>query len=60
MYEYFKVHPFDNAVYAQNALRFHYLTVFPFVSLPARNHYALIILSGYFITIVFSMLHIIK
>jgi len=60
MYESFKAHPFDDAVYARNALQFHYLTVLPFVSLPARNHYALIILSGYFITIVFSMLHIVK
>jgi len=60
MYESFNAHPFDDAVYAQNALRFYYLTVLPFVSLPARNHYALIILSGYFITIVFSMLHIVK
>jgi len=49
MYESFKAHLFDDVVYAQNALRFHYLTVLPFVSLTARKHYALIILSGYFI-----------
>jgi|GEM_PF-2831548 len=51
-------HPFDDAIYAQNAQFFYFLRIPPFLSLPMGAYYDVINIGGYFFTILLYMLHI--
>jgi len=51
-------HPFDDAIYAQNAQFFYFLRIPPFLSLPMGAYYDIINIGGYFFTILLYMLHI--
>lgn len=49
-------HPYDDAIYAQHAQFFYYLSVNPVFSLPMGIYYDFINIGGYFVTILFSLL----
>ena len=51
-------HPFDDAVYAQNAQFFYFFRIPPVFSLPMGLYYDLINVGGYFLTILFGLLKI--
>ena len=51
-------HPFDDAIYAQNAQLFYFFRIPPIFSLPMGLYYDLIDVGGYFITILFGLLKI--
>ncbi len=51
-------HPFDDAIYAQNAQFFYYLKIPPFFSLPMGAYYDLINVSGYFFAVLLAIFHI--
>ncbi len=51
-------HPFDDAIYAQNAQFFYFLRIPPFFSLAMGSYYDLANIGGYFFTIVLYLLHV--
>ena len=51
-------HPFDDAVYAQNAQLFYFFRIPPIFSLRIGLYYNLINVGGYFLTVLFSLLKI--
>ena len=51
-------HPYDDAIYAQNAQLFYFFRIPPIFSLPMGLYYDLINVGGYFLTILFSLLKI--
>ena len=51
-------HPFDDAIYAQNAQFFYLFKIPPVFSLPMGLYYDLINVGGYFLTILLSLLKI--
>ena len=51
-------HPFDNAIYAQNAQFFYFLRIPPFFYLGMGTYYDLTNIGGYFFTILLSLLRV--
>ncbi|MEM3844914.1 MAG: hypothetical protein QXU98_04355, partial [Candidatus Parvarchaeota archaeon] len=51
-------HPFDDAIYAQNAQFFYLFRIPPILSLPMGIYYDFINVGGYFFTILLSLFHV--
>ena len=51
-------HPYDDAIYANNAKLFYYLRIPPFFSLPMGAYYDAVNISGYFFSVFLSLFHI--